>query len=50
MLVTDNLDVETLKYRLSFKLFRGAVNSPIWVMDSQPHCEAKLSGREEVGF
>ena len=29
MLVNDNLDVETLACRLSPKLFRGSVNSPI---------------------
>jgi hypothetical protein len=29
MLVNDNLDVETLECRLSSKLFRGTVNSPI---------------------
>lgn len=28
MLVNDNLDVETLGYRLSPKLFRGSVNKP----------------------
>jgi len=29
MLVNDNLDAETLECRLSPKLFRGTVNSPI---------------------
>jgi hypothetical protein len=29
MLVADNLEVETLECRLSSKLFRGTVNSPI---------------------
>lgn len=29
MLVNDNLEVETLECRLSPRLFRGSVNSPI---------------------
>jgi len=35
MLVNDNLDVETLGYRLSPKLFRGSVNNPkvLWVVN-----------------
>lgn len=36
MLVDDNLDVETLECRLSSKLFRGSVNSPIEHRPAQP--------------
>lgn len=50
MLVTDNIDIDTLGYRLSPLLCRGSVNSPSGVMGSQPHSKAILSGREEVEF
>lgn len=31
-------------------LFRGSVNNPKAEGDSQPHCEANLTDREEVQF
>ena len=50
MIVNVKLDVETLEYRLSSKLFRGSVNSSKAEWNSQPHCEASLTGREEDQF
>lgn len=50
MLESVNLHVETLEYRLSSKLFRGSVNNLLGVVDSQPHCEGLLTGREEVFY
>ena len=49
MFVDVKIDVETLPCRLSGKLFRGTVNNPLEVMDSQPRCEAVLTSREEDG-
>jgi hypothetical protein len=50
LLVSDILDVETLKCLLSLRHFRGSVKSSDLVRSSQPQCEAKISFREEVGF
>lgn len=49
-LVDVKLDVETLECHLSSKLFRGSVNSSKVLRNRQPHCEANLTDREEVGF
>ena len=50
MLVNDISHVETLRCRLSLRLFRGTLNSSKAERNSEPHCEGKISDRKEVGF
>ena len=50
MLVDVSIQIETLGYRLSSRLFRGAVNVSKRVGNRQPHCKGMLTGREEDGL
>ncbi len=50
MLVNDRSDIETTRCRLSRVRFRVEADAPFGNGARQPHMQADLSGRENVGF